>query len=152
MMFSKYTIVNFILFVYFVFFLESFFVFFEDIFLIIAFLSFLIILYQFAVTSTKSYFEARAETIRSLYYKLFARRKEAITKNMELLQQIYIKQDRGFIAQFAALFYLKYIVGLKIQKAIFIAAETTATQNIFIELQKQLTRELNTAIQLKYAK
>lgn len=41
-------------------------------------------------------------------------------------------------------------MGIKIQKAIFIAAETTATQNIFIEVQKQLTRELNTALQLKY--
>jgi hypothetical protein len=151
-MFSKYTFVNFILFVYFVFFLESFFVFFEDIFLIIAFLSFLTILYQFIITSTAPYFETRAETIRSLYYKLFARRKEAITKNITLLQQIYVKQERGFIAQFAALFYLKHITGIKIQKAIFIAAETTATQNIFIEIQKQLTRELNAAIQIKYTK
>jgi hypothetical protein len=71
---------------------------------------------------------------------------------MQLLQQLYIKQDKYFIAQFAALFYLKYITTLKLQKEIFIVVETTSTQNIFIDIQKQLTRDLLGQAHKKYKK
>lgn len=151
-MFSLYNLVILISFVYFSFFLEHFFVFFEDLFLIFAFITFISIVFLFISNATTTYFAARANYIKGLYLKLFQRRKEAVKKNMASLEYIYIKQDPKFIRQYAALVYLRYISTIKMQKEIEIIVNTTAAQNIFIEIQKQLTNELQSQIIKKYAK
>jgi signal transduction histidine kinase len=142
MMFSLYNIIMAILFVYFALFLNSFFLFFEDLFLIIAFLSFLTIIFYTTSAMFNTYFAERANYIKSLYLKLFLRRKEAIVKNMSLLDALYVKEKNDFIYQYAALFYLKTIYIIKLYKTQEILLNNTAAQQLFIEIQKDITREL----------
>lgn len=151
-MFSLYSLTMFILFVYFAFFLEHFYTFFEDLFLIIAFLSFISIVFQILSTISSTYFVERAQYIRTLYFKLFARRQEAIHKNIELLDSLYLKNDKKFISQYAALFYLKFMLNIKLQKEIQHIIDQTAAQALFIELQKELTKSLLQRLELKYKK
>jgi len=93
-----------------------------------------------------TYFAERAEYIRVLYKKLFLRRKEAIIKNMITLNTIYLQNDSKFIQQYAALLYLKTQLLIKIDKEQAIVVDNTAAQNLFIDLQKELTQELRTKI------
>lgn len=151
-MFSLYNLVIFISFVYFAFFLEHFFVFFEDLFLIFAFITFISIIFFTISNAASAYFATRASFIKTLYAKLFLRRKEAVIKNIALLEHIYIKQDHKFIPQYAALIYLRYVTAIKLQKEIERAVEITAAQNIFIEIQKQVTHNLQTRASAKYMK
>jgi hypothetical protein len=132
----------FILFVYFAFFLHTFAIFFEDLFLILAFILFLIVIFELISTSTTTYFAERADYIRSLYAKLFTRRKEAVTKNKLLVKHLYIEQDKHIISQYAALFYLKHLFNVKLCKEIEIKANQTAIQTLFIEKQQTLTKNL----------
>lgn len=115
-------------------------------------MTFINIIFYMVSNSATVYFSARADFIKQLYAKLFSRRKEAVLKNIDLLEQIYIKQDRNFIPQYTALVYLRYISSIKLQKEIELAVEATAAQNIFIEIQKQLTQELHARIVTKYNK
>lgn len=115
-------------------------------------MTFINIIFYMVSNSATVYFSARADFIKQLYAKLFLRRKEAVLKNIDLLEQIYIKQDRTFISQYTALVYLRYISSIKLQKEIELVVEATAAQNIFIEIQKQLTQELHTRIVTKYNK
>jgi hypothetical protein len=151
-MFSLYTYTAAILFVYFALFLEYFFVFFEDLFLILAFISFLILLFNLFSTVAKTIAEERAEDIRQAYWKLFYRRQEAIRKSKESLNKLYLKQDKDLIVQIAALYYLRHVYGLRIQKKVLVHTDHTALQSLFIGSQKQLKNKVRLIVARRYMK
>lgn len=70
---------------------------------------------------------------------------------MALLNQIYIKQDPKIVSQYAAL-GLSYDMFLQLnyKKKLKSLVNATAAQNIFIEIQKQLTQDLQARIVKKY--
>lgn len=84
--------------------------------------------------------------------QLFDRRKEAIIKNKFLLDTLFLKQDKNIIAQFAALFYLRFVSTLKLQKEIELVINRTAAQACFQDIHKQVIAQTKLYTRQKFNK
>jgi len=104
---------------------------------------FISIVFKLINTASSAYFAERATFIPSLYTKLFSRRKEAILKNIKLITIVY-KPRNDFITQYSALIYLKLVLAVKVYKEQQLALNNTAAQQLFIDSQKELTKQLRT--------